>query len=146
MVIYNTFMYSYCVWRCMSATQTTSESVLDGCRPIDATPVTIDAESLESTATSYLRELKAGLRAQGLVTADVTASARFDDDCSLSTQQTVDHVRHLVDAAAFLGANTLTLDVEAVADPTKVRPALNACAERARREGVELSVSGISLS
>lgn len=127
----------------MSASTRATDSIPDGCRPVDATPVTIDAGTLESTATSYLRDRKAELRREGFVTAELTAGASFDDDCSLSTQATVDRIRTLVDAAAFLGADTLTLSVDDVADPAKVRPALNACAERANREGVELSVTGV---
>lgn len=131
----------------MSASTRATESVPDGCRPADAIPITIDATSLESTATSYLRDRKAELRREGYVTAELTANACFDADCSLSTQATVDRIRTLVDAAAFLGADTLTLNVDDVANPSKVRPALNACAERADREGVELSVTGaVSLS
>lgn len=142
MIIIVAFIYSYCVWWGMSTTTRASDSILDGCRPVDATPVTIDAASLESTSTNYLRELKTALRADGYVAAEVTATARFDEDCSLATQETVDRVRSLVDAAAFLGADTLSLSIDAVADPAKARPALNACAERARREGVELEVDG----
>lgn len=131
----------------MSSTQRPPASIVEGCRPIDATPVTIDAASLEQTTTTYLRDLKAELRSDGYVTAELTASASFDEDCSLSTQATVDHVRNIVDAASFLGADTVTLTVDAVVDESKVRPALNACAERARREGVELDVTGaVSLS
>lgn len=131
----------------MSTTSRTPDSIIDGCRPIDATPVTIDAARLDATTTSYLRDLKADLRADGYVTAELTAEACFEEDCSLSTQQTVDRIRTLVDAAAFLGADTLTLTVDTVSDPSKVRPALNACAERADREGVELAVTGaVSLS
>lgn len=131
----------------MSASTRATDSVPDGCRPIDATPVTIDATTLESTATSYLRDRKTELRNEGFVTAELTAEACFDEDCSLSTQATIDRIRTLVDAAAFLGADTLTLTVDDVANPSKVRPALNACAERATREGVELDVTGaVSLS
>lgn len=131
----------------MSASTRATDSAPEGCRPIDATPVTIDATTLESTATSYLRERKTELRNNGFVTAELTAVTSFDEDCSLSTQQTVDTIRTLVDAAAFLGADTLTLTVEDVANPSKVRPALNACAERATREGVQLEITGaVSLS
>lgn len=131
----------------MSATQHTTDSLIEGCRPSDATPVTIDAASLDSTSTSYLRDLKTRLRGDGFVAAELNATASFDDDCSLSTQETVDRIRNLVDAASFLGADTLTLEVESVANPTKARPALNACVERANREGVRLDVSGaVSLS
>lgn len=131
----------------MSTTQRPPEAIIEGCRPIDATPVTIDAASLDNTATHYLRELKTSLRADGFVPAELTATARFDEDCSLSTQETVDRIRNLVDAASFLGADTLTLTVETVENPTKARPALNACAERASRDGIRLDVTGaVSLS
>lgn len=131
----------------MSTTQHATESLLEGCRPSDATPVTIDAASLDTTSTSYLRDLKSRLRGDGFVAAELNATASFDDDCSLSTQETVDRIRNLVDAAAFLGADTLTLEVDSVANPSKARPALNACVERANREGVCLDVSGaVSLS
>lgn len=131
----------------MSATTERREPALDGCRPVDATPVTIDAEALGEPTPAALRSFKATLREDGYVPATLTATIRFDADCSLRTQEAVDDVRSLVDTAAFLGANTLTLTVEAVADASKVRPALNACAERARREGVELEVTGpVSLS
>lgn len=131
----------------MSATQRATEAIVDGCRPIDATPVTIEATSIESTATSYLRDFKSQLRSDGYVAAELTANATFDEACSLSTQETVDRIRKLVDVASFLGADTLTLSVEHVADESRVRPALNACAERARRDGVELQVTGaVSLS
>lgn len=115
---------------------------VDGCRPAEGTPVSIDAETIESTARPYLRELKAELAAEGLVPACVTAEACFDRDCSLSTQQEADRLRSVVRAAAFLGAGTVTVSVDEVADPGKVRPALSACAERARREGVDLEVEG----
>lgn len=131
----------------MSTTQRTAETIIEGCRPTDATPVTIDAASLDSTSTSYLRDLKARLRGDGFVAAELDATASFDEDCSLSTQETVDRVRNLVDAASFLGADTLRLEVESVANQTKARPALDACIERADREGVRLDVTGaVSLS
>lgn len=126
----------------MSTTQHATDSPIEGCRPSDATPVTIDAASLDSTSTSYLRDLKTRLRSDGYVAAELNATASFDDDCSLSTQETVDRIRNLVDVAAFLGADTLTLEIDSVANPSKARPALNACAERADREGVRLDVTG----
>lgn len=131
----------------MSTTQRATDPIIEGCRPSDATPVTIDAAILDSTSPNYLRELKTRLRGDGFVTAELDATASFDEDCSLSTQKTVDRIRNLVDAAAFLGADTLTLDVESVTNPSKARPALNACVERANREGVKLEVTGaVSLS
>lgn len=131
----------------MSTSQSTSEPTVEGCRPIDATPVAIDAEQIEERSTPELRELKTELRNDGLVPAVVTVSTRFAEDCSLSTQATVDDVRTLVDGAAFLGADTVVLTVEEAAAESKVRPALNACRERARREGVELEIEGgVSLS
>jgi hypothetical protein len=51
-------------------------------------------------------------------------------------------VREYVQAAAFLGASTVTIEFDSVGDDSKVRPALAAVAERARREGVTLDVAG----
>ena len=121
---------------------TTHGPIIDRCRPEEATPVRLRGSDLDSTAPEYLRELKYELAAESLVPARLTVSACFGEDCSLSTQREVDRVREHVRAAAFLGAGTLTVEVEEIADETKVRPALEACAERARREGVSLDVDG----
>jgi len=56
-------------------------------------------------------------------------------------------VREYVRAASFLGANTVTVSFDGVADASKVQPALAATAERAERDGVSLDVDGpLSLS
>lgn len=124
----------------MSATRATFEETIEQCRPEDATPVSIGADDLESTAPEYLRDLKYELSRSDLVVARVELEACFDEDCSLATQDEIDRVREYVRAAAFLGAGTLTVQVDEVADPGKVDPALEACEERARREGVTLEV------
>lgn len=118
------------------------ELTKEHCRPADVTPVTLDADALESTAPGYLRDLKRELTDEGLYPAGLELTATFDEDCSLSTQETVDRVRDHVRAAAFLGAGRVTVGVEDVADPSKVQPALDACRERARRDGVALDIDG----
>lgn len=115
---------------------------VEACRPADATPVTIDASELGSTAPGHLRELKRELGERGLVPAELAVDARFEEDCSLATQAEADRVRDQVRAAAFLGASTVTVSVDAVADDSKAESALRACAERAAREGVVLDVDG----
>lgn len=115
---------------------------VESCQPEDATPVRLEAESLESTAPEYLRDLKYELSDERLVPARLTVDACFDADCSLATQEEVDRIREYVRAAAFLGAGTVTVSFDAVADEEKVQPALEACAERARREGVALELDG----
>lgn len=110
------------------------------CRPADVTPVRIDVADLDSTAPEYLRDLKTELAEAGYQPAAVAADACFDEDCSLATQAEADRLREVVRTAAFLGAGTVTVTVESVADPEKVRPALDALSERARREGVTLDV------
>lgn len=112
----------------------------------DVEPVELAAASLETTAPEYLRDLKGDLAAEGYQPATVTANARFDEDCSLATQEEADRLRDVVRAAAFLGAGTVAVTVEEVCDSAKVRPALSALEERARREGVRLSVVGLERS
>lgn len=112
----------------------------------DVEAVEVDADSLETTAPEYLRDLKAELAAEGYQPATVTAAARFTEDCSLATQDEANRLRDVVRAASFLGAGTVTLTVEEVCDSSKVRPALEALGERAEREGVNLSVRGHDLS
>ena len=124
----------------MSTTPATFEETIEQCRPEDATPVSLAADDLESTAPEYLRDLKYELSRADLVVARIEVGACFDADCSLATQDEVDTVREYVRAAAFLGAGTVTVDVDEVANPEKVEPALEACEERARREGVALEV------
>lgn len=118
------------------------ERTKEHCRTADVTPVTIDAEALESTAPGYLRDLKRELTGDGLYPAGLEVTACFDEDCSLSTQETVDRLRDHVRAAAFLGAGEVTVTLDAVANEEKVRPALAACEERARREGVSFEIDG----
>lgn len=115
---------------------------VERCRPEDATPVRLDGEALDSTAPEYLRDLKHDLAGQGLVPARLTVEACFDEDCSLSTQKEADRIREHIRAASFLGAGRLTVSFETVADERKVRPALEACAERARRDGITLELEG----
>ena len=112
------------------------ESTIDRCRPADATPVTLEAGTLESTTPEYLRDLKRELTDEGLVPARLAVDACFDENCSLATQEEIDRVRGYVRAGSFLGVGTVTIRVDDVADPEKVRPALAACAERADREGL----------
>ncbi|WP_247000503.1 sugar phosphate isomerase/epimerase [Halosolutus gelatinilyticus] len=115
---------------------------IDGCRPADVTPVTLDASALESTAPQQLREFKRALIDQGLTPATLTVDACFDENCSLATQDEIDRIRRYVRAGAFLGVGTVTVAIDEVADPEKVRPALSACAERADRDGLTLDVDG----
>ncbi|MEY7849902.1 hypothetical protein AB7C87_11975 [Natrarchaeobius sp. A-rgal3] len=115
---------------------------IDRCRPADATPVSLEATDLESTAPAYLRDLKREFAEEGLVPAALTVEACFDEDCSLATQEEVDRIRSYVRAGAFLGVASVSVAVDDVADPEKVRPALSACAERAEREGVVLDLDG----
>lgn len=121
---------------------TTTDSRLDHEPVEDVTPVCLSAASLESTAPEYLLECKRRLADADLAPAALEVEACFDDDCSLATQDEVEHVREHVRAAAFLGAGRLTVRVAEVADERTVTPALEACAERAAREGVRLEVDG----
>jgi hypothetical protein len=127
----------------MSTTQATG--TIEGCRPTDQTPVAVDAEAIADAAREDLRALAADLSSEGCVPAEVRTEACFGEDCSLATQREADRLRDLVDAAAFLGANSLTVDVRDVTAPEKARPALAAVAERARRDGVALDVRGLDL-
>lgn len=119
-----------------------SHAAIERCQTTEAEPVAIPAEALASTAPDYLRELNEELSRRGRVPAELTVAACFDEDCSFATQEEAERVREHVRAAAFLGATRVAVEVEAVADERKVRPALAACAERARREGVALEVDG----
>lgn len=121
----------------MSATPSPNvERTIERCRPEDVTPVQIDAATLESTAPEYLRDLKRELATEGYAASTLSVRARFEDDCSLATQDEADRIRGHVRAAAFLGAANVRVTVETVPDAEKVRPAIAACAERARREGL----------
>lgn len=118
------------------------DRTIDACRRADATPVRIDAESLDSTAPDHLRELKRELGERDLVPAELAARVRFDRESSLAVQAAADRVREYVRAASFLGAARVTVGVDAVADEKAVESALRACAERAHREGVVLELEG----
>ncbi len=127
----------------MSATRSADvRTAIERCRVEDATPVTLDADAIPSTARPDLRELKRELDADDFVAARVVVDACFGEDCSFATQEEADRVREYVRAAAFLGASTVTVEFDSVGDESKVRPALAAVAERARREGVSLDVAG----
>ena len=121
---------------------TTRSPVIERCRPENATPVCIDASAIESTATAHLQELKTELAAEDLVPARLAVEACFAENCTFSTQKEIQRVREHVRSASFLGAGTVTVSFDAVADEEKVRSALAACAERARREGIRLEVDG----
>lgn len=127
----------------MSTTRTASvEATIEQCSPEDVTPVSLDASALASTAPEYLRDLKRELNDEGLFPARLAVTACFEQSCPLETQEEIDRIRGLVRAAAFLGVATVTLTVEAVDDEATVEPALEACAERAQRDGVRLEVDG----
>lgn len=126
----------------MSTTQSPDLSAaVSSCRSETVTPVRIDAADLDSTAPEHLRDLKTDLADAGYQPAVVAVEARFDEDCSLATQSEADRLRTYVRTAAFLGAGRLAVTVESVADREKVDPALDALAERARRDGVTLDVT-----
>ncbi|ELY99095.1 hypothetical protein C482_11086 [Natrialba chahannaoensis JCM 10990] len=111
-------------------------TTIDCCRPADVSPVSVEASALESTAPGHLRDLKREFAAEGFSPVELTVEACFDEDCSLATQDEINRVRDYVRAASFLGAGTVTVAIDDVANPEKVRPALAACAERAEREGL----------
>lgn len=127
----------------MSTSPTSVESALADCRPSNVEPVELTASSLSTTAPEYLRELKAELAAEGYQPAALRVTADFAEDCSLATQREADRLRDLVRAGSFLGVGVVRVEVDAVGDAGKVRPALSALEERARREGVTLSVEGL---
>lgn len=126
----------------MSTSSTPVESAVTSCRSANVEPVELTASSLSTTAPEYLRELKAELAAEGYQPAELSVTSSFSTDCSLATQEEADRLRDIVRAGAFLGVGTVTVTVEDVRNPEKVRPALSALEERARRDGVTLSVKG----
>lgn len=127
----------------MSTSESTAtEQTISDCRPADIDPIVVEGTNLESTAPEYLREFKRELCEAGCQPAKLAVDACFADDCSLKTQQEADRLRSHVRAAAFLGAGRIELNVDEVAEPAKVEPALAALEERASREGVALSVTG----
>lgn len=117
-----------------------ASAAVGACRPVDATPVTVEADALETTADDYLRTLRLALVDDGLIPAELAVTVDFAADCSLTTQAEVDRVRDLLRAADYLGIGTVRLDVDGIADPGKVRPAVEALRERADRDGLELVV------
>lgn len=125
---------------------TSVEQAVAACRPVEIDPVELSAESFESTAPEYLRELKRELSAEGYQPAQVTVEGSFAEDCSLATQAEADRLRGFVRAASFLGAGSLTVTIDEVGDVEKVRPALSALKERAHREGVTLTVEGLDVA
>jgi sugar phosphate isomerase/epimerase len=124
---------------------TSPSPVVSSCREADADPVEVPAAALESTAPEYLRDLKATLAGEGKVPAGLRVEACFSERCSFATQEEAERVRDHVRAATFLGAGRVTVEVDAVAAPGKVRSALAAARERAEREGVRLEVEGVDL-
>lgn len=126
----------------MSTSFTPVESAVASCRSANVEPVELTASSLSTTAPEYLRELKAELAAEGYQPAELSVTSSFSTDCSLATQEEADRLRDIVRAGAFLGVGTVTVTVEDVRNPEKVRPALSALEERARRDGVTLSLKG----
>ena len=124
---------------------TADGAAVPGCRPLDATPVTIDAGSLDSTDVPSLRSLKRRLDAGGYVPATLEVEADFGVDCSLSTQAEAERLREYLAVADFLGTGTVRLSVGTVANERKVRPAIAALRERAEREGLDLVVDADDL-
>ncbi|WP_460918766.1 hypothetical protein [Salinarchaeum chitinilyticum] len=121
---------------------TTSPALVEHERVDSVTPVRIDATSLESTGPEYLRDLQAELADDGLAPVELAVDACFDEDCSLATETEADRIRALVRAAVFLGANRLTVRLDDQHPPAAAETALAACAERARREGLALTIDG----
>ena len=126
----------------MSTTVPSAQSAVERCRPADVTPVVIDAAALESTAPDYLREVADELRERDRVAVGLRIAASFDEAASLAVQAEADRVRAFVRVASYLGVDTVTVTVDAVADEELVRPAIEACAERARRDGLAFDVDG----
>ena len=125
---------------------TSVDQAVAACRPAEVEPVELSAAALETTAPEYLREVKHALAGDGYQPAHLTVEGCFSADCSLATQKEADRLRDFVRAASFLSAGSLTVTVDEVGDAEKVRPALSALEERARREGVTLTVEGLDLS
>jgi len=124
---------------------TSVDQAVAACRPAEVEPVELSAEALETTAPDYLREVKHALAGEGYQPAELTVDGCFAEDCSLATQEEANRLRGFVRAASFLGAGSLTVTVDEVGDEEKVQPALSALEERARREGVTLTVEGLEL-
>lgn len=128
----------------MSTTANAGRAIA-GCRPTAGTPVSIAADSIESTSEGYLQQLKTELDAEGYVPSEVVVQADFGTDCSITTQSEADRVRDVLHAADFIGAGTVRLEIDDVADAGKVRPAISALRERAQREGLTLAVDSDDL-
>lgn len=128
----------------MSTTADAGRAVA-GCRPTAGTPVSIDADAIESTAEAHLQQVKDELDDAGFVPSEVVVRADFCADCSITTQSEADRVRDVIYAADYLGAGTVRLEIEGVADRRKVRPAVSALRERAQREGLTLAVEADDL-
>ncbi|ERH11854.1 MAG: hypothetical protein J07HB67_00865 [halophilic archaeon J07HB67] len=125
-----------------STTGSSVERAVAASSPADVEPVELTAAALESTAPSYLRELKAELAAEGYQPATLRVEASFDESGSLAAQREADRLRELVRAASFLGAGRLAVDVTRVRDESAAEPALAALRERAERDGVTLTLDG----
>jgi sugar phosphate isomerase/epimerase len=125
---------------------TSVDQAVAACQPAAVEPVELSGAALETTAPEYLREVKRALAGEGYQPAELTVEGCFAEDCSLATQKEADRLRGYVRAASFLGASTISVTVDEVGDAEKVRPALSALEERARREGVTLTVEGLELS
>ena len=117
-------------------------AALECCRPVSITPVTLHADSLGSTTTAYLGELKRELRDEGVTPIELSVTARFDESCSLESQAEVDRIRRYVRAGSYLGVDVVSIQCDRVADPDIVRPALAACIERGARDGLSIEVDG----
>lgn len=127
----------------MSVTQTTSaHRAVSQCQPENLTPVQLDATTIESTAREYLRELKDELDAQGYIPARLTVNLSLSATNPYVTQVEADRLREFVRVASFLGATRVTARFDEVGRVENVRPALAACVERARRDGITLELDG----
>lgn len=123
------------------ATDSGSE-LIHQCRPTDVTAVEISGTDLETTAPSYLRELKAQFIAHDRQPSRIVVSATFDTACSIETQHEVDRLRDYVRTASVLGAGQLVVEIDDVEAPDRVEPALAALSEQAERNGIALSITG----
>ena len=121
------------------------EQAVAACEPATVEPVELTGDALESTAPEYLRDVKRALASEGYQVVELTVESCVREDCSLATQREADRLRGYVRAASVLGAGTVTVSVTAVENAAKVRPALSALEERARLEGVTLTVEGLEL-
>ncbi|MFB6185868.1 MAG: hypothetical protein ABEI86_03250, partial [Halobacteriaceae archaeon] len=100
----------------------------------------IDGSSLPSTAKSDLESVKADLEEQNYVPVSLECEVSFSEDCSLKTQETADRIRDFIQAGKYLGVNRVTVSITHIENTDKVKPALQACKERAQREGISLHI------